>query len=317
MGPVLLALLTPGCREIPPRIPEGYETSEAAPGWPPPAAYDPDPFHPANRWFHRTFGGRTAAGDIIAPRGDEAFGRLDGASRVDVAELGALLEEALRAPPPLRVDAFRSDALHEAARWDTEARPDAAAELVPLLLAAARRGEPDAARGMPPPPAAPPLREGSWTEEPPPGSQGLLPSPEDPRWTRRLRSGPKAGGPPTVLIRLRAALGPEGDPEPSPLPTECWELARENGEPRYRVWRFDRTAWTAGGEPWREIGPSERIAIRDPVRAGGVLEGEMRALCAGCHGPGAGEVRASTPAPRSQEELVAESLEDVLGSDGE
>jgi mono/diheme cytochrome c family protein len=78
------------------------------------------------------------------------------------------------------------------------------------------------------------------------------------------------------------------------------------------VWRFDRVAWTAGREPWREIGPSETIAIRNPERAGTIIEGEMRSLCAGCHGPGASG-RARAAAPRPQIDLVREALEDALG----
>ena len=113
-------------------------------------------------------------------------------------------------------------------------------------------------------------------------------------------------------MRLRVELDPAGAPELSPLPSECWELSPAAGGMKPRVWRFDRVAWTAGREPWREIGPSETIAIRDPERAGAVIEGEMRSLCASCHGADeAGRARAD--APRPQEELVRDALEDALG----
>jgi len=316
---VLLSFIPSSCREIPPVIPEGYEGSAAAEGWPPPPTYDADPLHPANRWFHRAFGGRTAAGDIVPPRGDEPFSRLDRPSRVDVAELSALLEACARSAGPLEAPLFRTDLLAEAARSSVEGSPEAARELRPLLLAGARRVDgPGPPRRIPP--EAPPLRQGTWTEEDPPGAPGLLPSAEDLRWTRRLRSR-SGDGSRSVLMRQRVELDPAGSPALSPLPSECWELSPVAGgmpgggmEPR--VWRFDRVAWTAGREPWREIGPTETIAIRDPERAGAVIEGEMRILCVGCHGPGeAGRTRGT--APRPQMDLVREALEDALEPAGE
>ena len=306
----LLCIFPVACREIPPVIPEGYEGSAAAAGWPPPAAYDPDSFHPANRWFHRAFGGRTPAGDIIAPGGDEPFSRLREPSRVDRAELSALLDACARSMEAREAALFRSDLLAEAARSTVEGSPGAARDLRPLLLAGARRIEAPAGprRG---PPEAPPLREGAWIEEDPPAATGLLPSAEDLRWTRRLRSRDAAGAR-SVLIRLRVELGTEGAPELSPLPSECWELSPGGGGMEPRVWRFDRVAWTAGREPWREIGPSETIAIRDPERAGHIIEGEMRSLCSRCHDRGEPD-RERALAPRPQIDLVREALEDALG----
>ena len=81
---VLLLAMT-GCREYPPQIPADYIGSAAAPGWPPLAVYDVDPFDPKNRWFHRAFGSRSLSAGVVAPHADEPCPLLV-PSRVDAAE---------------------------------------------------------------------------------------------------------------------------------------------------------------------------------------------------------------------------------------
>jgi hypothetical protein len=332
---VLLALAAaaPGCREYPPVIAPDYIGSPTAPGWPPLAVYDVDPFHPRNRWFHRAFGTRTAAGDIVPPHADEPFALLAAPSRVDAAELGALLEAALatalldtapvdptRVAPRERVaDAiFRADALAEASRLQASLPADDPAEavLVPLLLRLAAgsaerlAGEGGLAHELEPPP----LREGAWVEAPVPAAPGLAPSPFDPRWTLALRREAAPGGRARVaLLRLRSGLDARRAPVLLPLASECWEIEEGGEDGAAAVWRFDRAEWLAGRDPWRRVPERSEITIRDPADPARLITGEVKPLCAGCHENGIAR-REPPAAAVPQIQAVTGALQGVLGS---
>jgi hypothetical protein len=99
----LAVLVSVSCREIPPRLPEGYLGGPSARGWPPAAVYHPDPFHPANRLHQRLFllsqdppPPPSSSLPSPAPRSD-----LD---PLDRAEIDALLERSLA--PSSTVDAL-------------------------------------------------------------------------------------------------------------------------------------------------------------------------------------------------------------------
>lgn len=322
-------IAAPGCREIPPRIPPDFIGSPAAPGWPPLAVHDLDPFDPKNRWFHRAFGSRSPGGDIVAPHADEPCS-FSTPSRVDAAELTALLERILASPAAggavaIRervADAiFRSDALAEASRLHAAPLADGLAvrEVVPFLLRLAAGDalpplDPEAARALEPPP----LRAGEWVEAAPPETPGLLPSPFDLRWTRAfvLRGRSDGDRSHAVLVRFRVAIDRQGAPLLLPIASECWELEEGEGEAMASAWRFDRAEWLAGRDPWRQLPEEAEITIRDPSNPSKLITGKVVSLAARFGGQG---LRTDAPGARgegAQLEAVARVLQGVLALRG-
>jgi hypothetical protein len=321
----VLLLAPAGCREIPPEIPADYIGSQAAPGWPPLAVHDPDPFHPRNRWFHRAFGARAASGAIVAPHADDPIPLHAALSRVDAAEAAALLERSLAdaapdvSPGRARVAEaiFRSDALAEAALLHAALPADhlAVREAVPRLLDLAAGDplpplDPETARAVEPPP----LRAGEWVEVAPPAEPGLLPSPFDPRWTHAfVPGGEKRGRWRAVIVRHRAALDRAGAPLLLPVASECWSLEDGDEDAGGSAWRFDRAEWLAGREPWRRLPGEAEITIRDPGDPSRLLTARAASLAARCRRG----LRADAPASggeAAQLEAVARALEGLLAS---
>lgn len=235
LGLLLLALAVPACYEIPPVVPADYVGSEPPPGWPPPRAYHPDPFHPANRWFHRAFSPRDPSGRLGTalpydplPEGERG--------RVDVAELSVLLDDVAaaggwgslgmfrpdRCPAPLLGADLLQVALHLAAGADggtlraevvgetlALARGVGAAGLGSQRVGSQRLGPQGigaeglgcggglSEESLPAAAEPPPLRAGVWVEAPAPDSSDLIPSARDCRWTRMLyqETPGNAGGP--------------------------------------------------------------------------------------------------------------------------
>lgn len=276
---MLAAITILGCYAIPPRIPQGYVGSPAREGWPPHAVYELDPFHPRNRWFHRQWSGRTIEGRIVQARADEPMSLLRSPSRVDVAELLAILV-ALEAEPVRELAAqdtrqrisdalFRGDLAREAARVRAEWPPGAWRDDT------ARRLEALASRGpslnlddeREPWLVPPPLRTGKWETASQPDANGLLPSAVDARSTRVVRrTEPEPG---TALERGIAS--------------ECWLLEPGKKVNSRRVYRFDRAEWLHGREPWRLVPEEAEIAIRSPLDPTQGLRGSLVQVCSSCH----------------------------------
>jgi len=274
-----LAVLAAGCYEFPPVIPKDLVGSPAAEGWPPLAVYHPDSFHARNRWFHRQWSGRSLEGRIVRAHADEPLGLLSSPSRVDEAEILALLR-SLDAEPVRELGAageraricdalFRGDLLREAARiraeWPAGGLRD---EILKLLEAVGARGPALTAgdereRALVPPP----LRGGPWSEASMPSSAGLLPSPADPRPTRVFRTA--APNSSSAIVRGFAS--------------ECWLIERSGDGESRRVYRFDRAEWLHGREPWRLVPGEAEIVIRSPLDPLQALRGPAAQLCAGCH----------------------------------
>lgn len=293
-----LGLCIPACRELPPVVPEGYPGSPAAPGWPPLAVYDADPFSPRNRWFHRQFGGRTPAGDILAAHADDPVSSLVAPTPTDLAEIEALLHGCEGAPSSAspqereRVGRlfFRADASAEAARIVVEwPESPGRTRIVELLSRLA---------GLPPAPIAgplpPPLQKGSWEEQGPPNAPGLLPGARDHRGSRVFRSkvvgegegggrGPRPADGTLLLLREPVVGCPPGPTGPLGLANECWEISRRNGEITRSVYRLDRAGLLLGVPAWRRVPPSEEISIRSPLDPRVILAGPLDQLCSSCH----------------------------------
>ena len=71
------------------------------------------------------------------------------------------------------------------------------------------------------------------------------------------------------------------------LASECWMLERGGDDVTATVWRFDRAAWLAEEEPWRQLTLEEELSVRDPLTADGEWRsGTTVTLCLGCHGSG-------------------------------
>lgn len=324
--------LAGACHEIPPEIPPGYIGSPAPKGWPPLTVYRLEPLHPRNRWFHRAFSARAPGGEILPAHADEPFGRLESSSPVDRAEIAAILEsvaaeDAGSSPTGRRAaigDAmFHSDLLAEAARWHAIGLADASArEVIASMLRVARSARVDLLLKdlHLPELAPPPLRGGEWRDAELPALPGLLPSAQDPRWTRLLRArGPQDRA---LLIRFRAGLDGAGRPALLDLASECWEieLARDGagGGAAKRVWRFDRAEWLHGREPWHEAPARAEIGIRDPRDPAKLLSGPVERVCGSCHCGTAGSSGApessatANGAGKPQEEMVRAALAVVL-----
>ena len=338
-GPSRLDLSVPalfllaGCYEIPPRVPEGYVGGPAEPGWPPPAVYDPDRFHPANRLFQRLFVlGVRGSGGADPASGDVPFSTRRDLGAVDRAEVRGLLDALGREEPgssfpadPAARGLLASDLLWLAARLEAlrvagagppppgnmveRAEAPAGGSMQPSIrsLSGAARAlaavdAPAAAAPLPPP-----LREAGWTEVEAPPVPGLRPSLADLRWTRAFRGGGER--PAIALVRLRIAAGPDGRPLLLPLGSEAWILT-PGGEGRLaaRAFRYRRSKLIHGEEPWEEVTADDEIAVidpRDPLRD--PPRGKVAALCSGCHcGPGAGPKAAVDPSRPGGSDQLAE-----------
>jgi hypothetical protein len=296
-----LSALAGGCYELPPKIPADYARRPLPAAWPPPSVYAAEPFHPANRWFQRAFGPRDEAGHPLPAESSLPFPLLDTAGPIDRAELLALLESLVREGLPPEADAvtramLHADLLAAAARWRRGAGAEEALALAHESAAKALAAVPlEADRRLQPPP----LRSGAWVAAR--AAPGVEPSDADLRWSRmfysfeeppaaaRREAGEEAERPPAraALLRLRMVAGPGGVPERSELPSECWLLERTpGGEVEPRLYRFDRAAWLAGEDPWRESAGEDLVAIRNPLAPEApLLEGPLRSLCASCHRP--------------------------------
>ncbi len=302
---VLCAALAfnPGCYEIEPQISKDFIGSPAQPGWPSPAAYADDPFHPANRIFQRLF---VLGAEPAAAGGDMPTSPRESLSAIDRAELAALLDALAKGgdrTPPLGNEArllLETDLLAALLRLVPENPSSDEAELLEMVL----RGTMEPAS----PPRSrldvpPPLRGGGWTEAGGPRSAGLIPSPADFRWTRSFRSEGR-----TALVRLRIAAKEGGEPALLQLGSEAWLLdAAGQGPPLARVFHFRRTRLLRGEEPWEEVPAGTTIAVRHPEKpSAGPISGEVRAICAACHaGPGLEAKRELPPLARAPDQAEA------------
>ncbi len=284
----------PGCYEIEPEIAKDYVGSPAQPGWPAPAVYSSDPFHPANRIFQRLFvlGEEPAA----AIGTDPPFSMKESLSAIDRAELAALLDALAKGgdrSPPLGMEArllLETDILAFLLRLESKDSFPKGTELMELAL----RGKPEPA-SLPRSNLAlpPPLRDGSWAETDGPRAAGLVPSASDFRWTRSFRGAGRA-----ALVRLRIAAKEDGEPVLLQLGSEAWLLdAAGQGPPLARGFYFRRTRLLRGEEPWEEVPAGAALALRHPEKpAAAPISGELRAVCASCHpGPGLDAKRESLP----------------------
>jgi len=335
-----------GCYQIPPEIPRDYIGSDPAPGWPPPAAYDRDPFHPANRLFQRLWIGLPGGDEPISAK--ESF---DAADRIEIIGLLAALKNtgftaaSTAAVKPVFWVVLQADLLAVAARLGLGLAPDPASgvqkDLVEEALgpdfqaagfpgkltgAALRLAAPVDGAGAPPEipahAALPPvLREPGWVESARPPGPGLRPCAADLRWTRILERR-QAGGPPggtvqaveTALLRLRIGVRGDGEPVLLPLGSEAWILSpsENGGPPRSRVFHLRRVLLAAGEDPWVEVSSMGRIAVLDPADPRRpLIAGKVSALCAGCHpGPGI-EARPPASPASSPAAGAADQLEDA------
>jgi hypothetical protein len=220
LWPCLLAGSAWSCYEIPPSLPEGYiGSAPEAPGWPPPCAYDPEPLHPLNRWFHRAFSARDFSGLVMGVDPAEPLPSWVRLSSVDRAELSALTEALAQGRLGARPGAgrqaitdlvVRSDVLQVAARLEAgdfaegDNSGGSSRRLSALLLEVAKGPGMPALDGWPPETEPPPLRRGKWLELELELGTGLRPETSDLRWTRILcsqrdtdggsRRGPDSGG---------------------------------------------------------------------------------------------------------------------------
>jgi len=236
-----LALL-PACYEIKPKLPKDYIGSPAAPGWPPPAVYAADPFHPANRLFHRLWG----------LGGESPFPRLEKPSAVDRAEILALLgalregEEGLAsvASPAARA-VMQSDLLAAAAKLSAAGAADreVLGELARAALALSGDAPADS-KTLPPP-----LREAGWTETTGAGDPALRPSASDLRWTRTFERGDGS-----VVLRLRIGARASGEPVLLDVGSEAWHIRLgDDGPEAPRAFALRRARLLGGEDPWEEL----------------------------------------------------------------
>ncbi len=331
-GCLLALMMFCGCYEIRPELPENYIGSQARPGWPPPAVYSSDPFHPANRLYQRlfVFGGREASnleGDegISSPAWKEGqfqfwdapFSPREVLSAADRAEVLALLEVLSRESggdsypeDPILRGILQSDLLSVACRLNLEGEIQKELARAALHLAWKEIQAPPDLLALPPP-----LRKPGWKEIAGPRRRGLSPSPADFRWTRVFRCNTPSdsgGGVPKLqggsnsreseraLLRLRIGVRPDGAPVLLPIGSEAWFLASSKaGLPHSRIFRFHRVRLLRGEDPWEEVPGGEVIAIRNPEDPGkSTLKGKAAAVCSSCHrGP---SLEPGSPAEKSE-----------------
>ncbi|MCH2376106.1 MAG: hypothetical protein MK538_18120 [Planctomycetes bacterium] len=313
---VTVVFFAAACYEIPPYVDQGFfEDAVVESAGTPPKAYTSLPFDARNRWFERAFSRTVAA----VPGPEEEGGEFRPArfatatplasseryNEVDCAEIVALLEEVLRTDNSSATSCrdgvartlFHTDLLALAAgmrapRGASRPSPGGASGLYvqaqqsvlqAAQLAARRRG------GQSCVPPAPPFASGEWCDAANGDGlrlpDGFLPSARDLRWTQVLSRRPTAERPrASALVRLRVALGPDGESEMLPIASEVWLLEEESPR-RAEVWRFDRMRWIEGGDPWRAYEGDDQISILDPrVSSRRWLTGTVAALCGGCHG---------------------------------
>jgi hypothetical protein len=209
---LLLAAALSGCYAIEPD-PAELEGKPLPPGWPPPAVYDRDPLHPANRIFQRLFvlGDGAAAMSPGERDADIPFSLRQAFGEVDRAEIASLFEALARGEggsfpsiPSVRA-VFQSDLLAIGTRERGENRGLAEilgraalrlASEVPSGADPSARVPPDPSRRVPSPVDAPGRvrRErypriyaapgvGADRYPPPETGAGMLPPPlRDPSW---------------------------------------------------------------------------------------------------------------------------------------
>jgi hypothetical protein len=86
------------------------------------------------------------------------------------------------------------------------------------------------------------------------------------------------------------------------VPSECWVLSRSGSASLApAVWRLDRARLRQGGEPWRVVGPSELIYVRDPAGTGSWLRGTVPSLCGSCHSGDRGDASERARATREEQ----------------
>ena len=252
-----VTVVVTGCHEIPPELPDGFHGSAAPSGWPPPAAYDEDALHPANRWFQRAYAPRDRLGSPEPVGGDLPFSVSGKPSATDRVELLSLLESLEEEEGAGKTDGparwvLAADLVGESLRFAELGEATLAEEHLRVARLVARRAVP--VRLALPPPLSP--REG----------ETVLPGECYQRTGGGLVWYTPCGELPDDLRYLRR-------------PAEAWFFDREG---RPRVFRLDRVALRLGQDPWRELSSDSEIVVRDP-ETGESRRGVLADLCGSCH----------------------------------
>ena len=286
LGVLLLTVLA-GCYAIPPELPEDYIGSETALGWPPPQAYTADAFHPANRWFHRVFSGRTPHGRVAPVDPATPFPKVDHLAPVDRAEVAALLEALTREPLPddtpeltraifrrdlseasaafAKVDADLGERHRRFAREAEKETPSRLDESTPKTAQQKTRTTLSDFAGLFDKRSAPPFSPHEWQST----GEGHAPAGAWHKWRSK-------GDPPRALLVIESAY--------ENTPSEYWLLRERRGELVPVIYRFDRDAWTRGEAPWVSYRGGDEVTIRLPFGAEPeTRRGTVRELCRPCH----------------------------------